>query len=153
MFATCSLACLNVGYCAEMTFLQGKFCRYLKILFNLLQFEVYSTQMKTVLVPNSTFRLLSQDIHPACPQRRSILHNCLCLGLLKCILICKPVHLFLNSSHYSAYTSISINNFIFKHGSIDCRSKMNSIKPERFDGVYWKIKWKTSICLFLSFYN
>ena len=57
-----------------------------------------------------------KEIHPACPQRMSILQI-----------------------------------FNYKNRYIDCRSKMNSIKSERFDGVYWKLWCKISICLYLNF--
>ena len=42
--------------------------------------------------------------------------------------------------------------FNCKNTCIDCRNKMNSIKSERLDGVYWKLWGKFSICLYLSFF-
>ena len=65
---------------------------------NSTKIEVESTQIKTVF---------SSEFHPACPQVRSILHNCLCLDLLESI--CKTMHLFKNSTEYNAYIQYVIS--------------------------------------------
>ena len=46
-----------------------------------------------------------------------------------------------------------INKWLLQFFYIDCRSKMISIKSERFDGVYWKLWWKISICFISHFFG
>ena len=54
--------------------------------------KVDSIPMRIALGPNQIYLPLLQEIYSACPQRRPILHNVLCLDVIYST--CKPVILF-----------------------------------------------------------
>ena len=63
--------------------------------------ELYLLSKCNKSLKNSIQRMLTEDIYPTCPQRRSILHNGIHLDLLESI--CKLMHLFQYSTKYSVY--------------------------------------------------
>ena len=71
--------------------------------------KVDSTQMRIVFfLFNQIFGPLPQKFHPACPQRRSTLHNDLCLNLLEVMLTCAFFKILNDTVH------TSVKSFIFK---------------------------------------
>ena len=65
--------------------------------------------MRIVFSSQLDFKTFTTRNHPVCPQRRSSLHNDLCVDLLESMLACAFFLIPHNTVH------ISINNFIFKH--------------------------------------
>ena len=54
--------------------------------------RVYTNGDFSTIKASNIYHQIFQEIHPACPKSRLILHNALCLDLLESK--CKTVHLF-----------------------------------------------------------
>lgn len=89
---------LNIGHSVELTFLEGKLGNFLLLIIavvksNFLTLLHFESEGENRFNCSQLLKRLSQEIHPDCPQRGSILHNG--LHLYKLESICKPANLFL----------------------------------------------------------